>query len=79
MASGARQALMNITAKADHKSLPIILDPEKAYNAYFSVAAGGEREKDFHLKRNLLDYVIGDVKRTQKALGGLAGESWMHT
>ncbi len=74
MASGARQALMNITAKAAHKSLPIILDPEKAYNAYFSVAAGGEREKDFHLKRNLLDYVIGDVKRTQKALGGLAGE-----
>jgi hypothetical protein len=74
MASGARDALMNISARAPHKSMPIILNPEKAYNAFFSVAAGGEREKNFHLKRNLLDYMVGDVKKTRSVLGSLAGE-----
>jgi len=74
MASGARDALMNITARAAHKTMPIILNPEKAYNSFFSVVAGGEREKNFHLKRNLLDYMVGDVKKTRKALGALAGE-----
>ena len=74
MASGTRDALMNITARAAHKTMPIILNPEKAYNSFFSVAAGGEREKNFHLKRNLLDYMVGDVKKTRKALGALAGE-----
>ena len=74
MASGARDALMNITARAAHKTMPIILNPEKAYNSFFSVAAGGEREKNFHLKRNLLDYMVGDVKKTRKTLGALAGE-----
>ena len=38
------------------------------------MAAGGDREKDFHLKRNLLDYMIGDVKKTRRALGSLGGE-----
>ena len=74
MASGAQDALMNISARAAHKSMPIILQPEKAYNAFFSVVAGGEREKNFHLKRNLLDYMVGDVKKTRTALGSLAGE-----
>jgi hypothetical protein len=74
MASGARDALMDISARAPHKSMPIILNPEKAYNAFFSVAAGGEREKNFHLKRNLLDHMVGDVKKTRSALGSLAGE-----
>jgi hypothetical protein len=74
MSAGARDALMNFTARAAHKSMPIILKPENAYNAFFSVAAGGEREKRFHLKRNLLDYMVGDVKRTQKALGSLGGD-----
>jgi hypothetical protein len=74
MASGARDALMDISARAPHKSMPIILKPEKAYNSFFSVAAGGDREKNFHLKRNLLDYMVGDVKKTRSALGSLAGE-----
>jgi hypothetical protein len=74
MSSGMRDALMDMSARAAHKSMPIILNPEKAYNAFFSVAAGGEQEKDFHLKRNLLDYMVGDVKKTRKALGSLAGE-----
>ena len=74
MASGAQDALMNISARAPHKSMPIILKPEKAYNAFFSVAAGGDPEKNFHLKRNLLDYMVGDVKKTRSALGSLAGE-----
>ena len=74
MASGAQDALMNFSARGAHKSMPIILKPEKAYNAFFSVAAGGAREKNFHLKRNLLDYMVGDVKKTRAALGSLAGE-----
>ena len=74
MSAGQGDALMHFTARAAHKTMPIILNPEKAYNAYFSVVAGGEQEKDFHLKRNLLDYMVGDVKKTRKALGTLGGE-----
>jgi hypothetical protein len=74
MASGPRDALMDITARRAHKTMPIILNPEKAYNSFFSVAAGGEREKNFHLKRNLLDYMVDDVKKTRQALGSLGGE-----
>ena len=74
MASGARDALLGISARGAHKSMPIILNPEKAYNAFFSVAAGGEQEKDFHLKRNLLDYMAGDVKRAKDKLGYLGGQ-----
>jgi len=74
MASKPRDALMDISARAAHKTMPIILNPEKAYNAFFGVVAGGEREKNFHLKRNLLDYMVGDVKKTRKALGSLGGE-----
>ena len=73
MSAGQGDALMNITARAAHKSMPIILNPEKAYDAFFSVAAGGERAKDFHLKRNLLDYMVSDVKKTRSALGSLGG------
>ena len=43
MSAGQGDALMHYTARAPHKSMPIILSPEKAYNAYFSVAAGGDR------------------------------------
>jgi hypothetical protein len=74
MASGARDAILGISARGPHKSMPIILNPEKAYNAFFSVAAGGEQGKDFHLKRNLLDYMVADVKRTKQKLGYLGGQ-----
>jgi hypothetical protein len=67
--NGGRAARLNISASAAGKTVPIILSPEMAYNVYFGVAAGGESTKDFHVKRNLLDYMIGDVKRVKKALG----------
>jgi hypothetical protein len=73
MASGMRDATLDFSARAAHKPMPIILNPEKAYNAFFSVAAGGEAEKDFHLKRNLLDYMVKDVKKAKQALGSTAG------
>jgi hypothetical protein len=69
-----RDAAMGFSARAAHKSMPIILSPEKAYNAFFSVAAGGELQKDFHLKRNVLDYMVKDVKKTKQAIGSLAGQ-----
>ena len=73
MADGGQGALMNMTARAPHKSLPILLKPEDAYNAFFSVAAGGKAERRFHLKRNLLDYMVNDIGRTKKALGSVGG------
>ena len=66
-------ATLGFSGRAAHKPLAIALNPEKAYNAYFSVAASGDLKKRFHLKRNLLDYMIDDVKRTQKQLGPLGG------
>ncbi|MEO1995841.1 MAG: DUF1552 domain-containing protein [Planctomycetaceae bacterium] len=72
-ANARRTATLQFAARAPHKPLAIALNPEKAYRAYFSVAAKGDLKKRFHLKRNLLDYMIGDVKRTQKQLGALGG------
>ena len=74
MSPGGRGALMDMTARAAHKSLPILLKPEDAYNAFFSVAAGGKAEQRFHLKRNLLDYMVTDVKKAQQALGPVGGQ-----
>ena len=64
---------MNMTATAPHKSLPVLLNPENAYNAFFSVAAGGKAERRFHLKRNLLDYMVEDIKKAKKQLGPVGG------
>jgi len=72
-ANERRTATLQFAARAAHKPLAIALNPEKAYQAYFSVAADGDLKKRFHLKRNLLDYMIGDVKRTQQQLGVLGG------
>lgn len=68
-----RDAILDFAARGAHKPLAIALSPEKAYNAYFSVAAKGDLKNRFHLKRNLLDYMIDDVKRAQKELGSLGG------
>ena len=72
-ANAGRNATLGFSARGAHKPLAISLNPEKAYNAYFSVAAQGDLKKRFHLKRNLLDYMVDDVKRTQKQLGPLGG------
>ncbi|MEK6239195.1 MAG: DUF1552 domain-containing protein, partial [Planctomycetales bacterium] len=69
-----RDATLEFSARAAHKPAAIILNPQKAYKAFFSVAASGEQQKDFHLKRNLLDYMVQDVKRSKQALGGLGGQ-----
>ena len=73
-ANAGRDAALGFAARAAHKSMPIILNPEKAYNAFFSVAAGGAQEKEFHLKRNLLDYMVKDVKQVRQSLGSLGGQ-----
>ena len=72
-ANAGRNATLGFAARGAHKPLAIALNPEKAYNAYFSVAATGNLKKRFHLKRNLLDYMIDDVKSVQKQLGPLGG------
>jgi hypothetical protein len=72
-ANAGRNATLSFSARGPHKPLAIALNPEKAYNAFFSVAAAGDLNKRFHLKRNLLDYMVDDVKHTQKALGALGG------
>lgn len=72
-ANEMRRATLGFAARDAHKPLAIALNPEKAYNAYFSVAAKGDLKKRFHLKRNLLDYMIDDVKGVQQRLGPLGG------
>ncbi len=72
-ANAGRNATLGFAARGAHKPLAIALNPEKAYNAYFSVAAQGDLNKRFHLKRNLLDYMVDDVKRVQQHLGALGG------
>ncbi len=66
-----RSVRYNVTASGPNKALPIMHRPEQAFNAYFGVVAPGEARKDFALKSNLLDYMVGDVKRTRKELGAV--------
>ena len=68
-----QSATLSFSARNAHKPLAVALNPENAYNAYFSVAAKGNLKKRFHLKRNLLDYMIDDVKGVQKQIGSPGG------
>ncbi|MEM7391858.1 MAG: DUF1552 domain-containing protein, partial [Verrucomicrobiota bacterium] len=74
MSAGGGAATTRFCARGEKKPLAISLNPEKAYKAYFSIAAGGDLKKQFHLKRNLLDYMIDDVKAAQNVVGSRGKE-----
>lgn len=69
MAKPEEKATTMWSARGANQSLPIILDPELAYNSYFGVVAEGKANRDFHIKRNLLDYMKDETRRVRAQLG----------
>ncbi len=68
IASPDKKATMGWSARGAERALPVILDPELAYNSYFGVATDGKANRDFHLKRNLLDYLRDETRRVRGQL-----------
>ncbi|MCA9268381.1 MAG: DUF1552 domain-containing protein, partial [Planctomycetales bacterium] len=62
--------IYNCSAMAGGKKLPTQCQPSQAYSALFGSVAGGEAKQDFVARRNLLDYMIGDVRRFESRLAG---------
>jgi len=52
------------------KPLPFHCQPELAFQSLFGSAAGGDAAKIPFLRKNLMDYMAGDIKRLQSHLAG---------
>ena len=62
--------IYNISALGPNKGLPTMCKPDQAYATLFGSAAGGEAQKEFAAKNNLLDFLRDDVKRVESRLAG---------
>jgi len=60
----------SISAWSKGKLLPIICQPQQAYNALFGSAADGAARQEFVAKNNVLDFLKDDVKRASANLAG---------
>lgn len=64
----------NCSASGRGRSLATICHPDVAYTRLFGNVAEGEAKASFQARRNLLDYMTGDIKRARKELGSLEKE-----
>lgn len=62
--------IYNVSAWDKSKALPTIVKPTQAYTHLFGSVAGGEAQKEFAAKNNLLDFLKDDVKKVESSLGG---------
>jgi hypothetical protein len=60
----------SISAWGDGKLLPIICQPQQAYNTLFGSIAEGAAQQEFIAKNDLLDFLKDDVKRAEASLAG---------
>jgi hypothetical protein len=60
----------SISVAAKSKPLPLLCQPELAFQSLFGSAAGGESAKIPFLRKNLMDYMSADIRRVQSQLGG---------
>ena len=64
-----------ISAIARNRQLPYQATPLAAYKELFSVAATSEEDlMENRLKGTLLDFMVGDIKRLEKQIGGVEKE-----
>ncbi len=66
--------IFNCSADAPGRSLPTICRPDIAFARLFGSVAEGEARASFAARRNLLDYMRGDVRRVQNRLGSVDRE-----
>lgn len=62
--------IYNISAWEKNKALPTIVKPEQAYTHLFGSVAGGEAQKEFAARNNLLDFLKDDVRKVESGLTG---------
>ncbi|MGC6457569.1 MAG: DUF1552 domain-containing protein [Akkermansiaceae bacterium] len=69
----------NLSASGPRKALPYYADPMLAYIDLFgTIATGGAARTAIDLDRNILDFMIDDVKRYQKILSSAEKEKMGH-
>lgn len=61
----------NCSASGRGRSLATICHPDIAYTRLFGSVAEGEAKASFQARRNLLDYMTGDIKRARNELGSV--------
>jgi hypothetical protein len=62
--------IFNSSAAGRNRALPTQCRPDLAYGALFGSVAGGNARRAFDTQRNLLDYMVDDVRRVEANLGG---------
>ncbi len=73
-ANADESVIFNCSADAPGRSLPTICRPDIAYARLFGSVADGEARAGFAARRNLLDYMRGDVRRVRDRLGAVDRE-----
>lgn len=69
----------NLSASGPRKALPYYADPMLAYTDLFgTVATGGAAKTSIDLDRNMLDFMVDDVRRYQRALSSTEKEKMGH-
>jgi len=70
--SPSPDAIVNysISAIASNKPLPLLCQPELAFQSLFGSAAGGEAARIPFLRQQLMDHMRHDIRRVQAQLGG---------
>ena len=62
--------IYNCSASGPGKALPTQCRPDLAYQALFGSVAGGDARKKFDTSKNLLDFMVDDVKRLEASVAG---------
>jgi hypothetical protein len=76
---GSSVTYPDLSASGPRKALPYYADPILAYTDLFgTVATGGEAKTSIDLDRNMLDFMVNDVKRYQKILSSAEKEKMGH-
>lgn len=66
----------NCSAVGEGRPLPTICHPELAYGAVFGSVAEGSARQQFNSDRNLLDFMVDDVRRAESRLAGSEREKF---
>ncbi len=62
--------IYNVSAWDKNKPLPTMVSPTQAHAALFGSVAGGDAQKEFAAKNNLLDFLKEDVRKVESRLAG---------
>ena len=66
----ANNVVYSISAWDKGRLLPIICQPQQAYNTLFGSVAEGSARQEFVAKNNVLDFLKDDVKKVEASLAG---------